>query len=243
MSELTNIFTDIATAIRSKLSTSSAFTPAQMIDKIKEIPTCMNYIEPYKYMYSNINNYSGDEELILDGGFLTCMNLTTVSFPQCTKILTSAFCNCSNLNTVSFPKCTELYLQAFFGCGKLTTVSFPECTLIDGYAFRRCYQLATVSFPKCSSIGSFAFADCSALTTISFPKCTYIGASTFYNCTALNSLYLLTTAVPSLSTSNAFNLTPLSAGGTGKIYVKSSMVNAFKTATNWSYLSARIVGM
>ena len=48
MSELTDVFTGIASAIRSKTGSSSAFTPAQMITEIENIPTGDNvkYIAP-----------------------------------------------------------------------------------------------------------------------------------------------------------------------------------------------------
>jgi len=55
------------------------------------------------------------------------------------------------------------------------------------------------------------------------------------------------TSVPTLVNSNAFYSTPISnstyIGTYGSIYVKSSMLNAFKTAQTWSAFSNRIVGI
>ena len=55
------------------------------------------------------------------------------------------------------------------------------------------------------------------------------------------------TSVPKLAASTAFSSTPMLnstyLGTYGSIYVKSSMLNAFKTATYWSVYSNRMVGI
>jgi len=55
------------------------------------------------------------------------------------------------------------------------------------------------------------------------------------------------TDVPTLSNSNVFSYTPVVdssyIGTYGSIYVKSSMLDSFKTATNWSLYSNRMVGV
>jgi hypothetical protein len=70
----------------------------------------------------------------------------------------------------------------------------------------------------------------------------------FSGCVRLISLYLTSVSrVPTLGTS-VFTSTPIGgyttdAGQYGSVYVPMSLVDAFKTATNWSFISARIVGM
>lgn len=177
--------------------------------------------------------------------FASCVNLTSVSFPECTKIDSSAFYSCTNLTTVSFPKAQNLLGYNFWHCDKLTTISFPKATAINTYAFAYCSSLTTVSFPTTTFLGNYAFTACSNLTTASFPKCRSVCSSAFRSCTHLLSLYLLGSSVPTLSSTNAFDSTPISnytsaTGGVyGSIIVQSSMINAFKSATNWSKYSSR----
>ena len=105
---------------------------------------------------------------------------------------------------------------AFRSCSGLTEVSFPNATSIGAYAFRSCSSLTSVSIPNATSIGSYAFDSCSGLTTI------YVGTNTSTVCT--------------LSNTNAFtkctNLT--------NIYVPASLVDSYKSATNWSKYASKI---
>ena len=178
--------------------------------------------------------------------FTNCSSLTTVDFPACTNIGGSAFNNCSSLTSVSFPVCTSLGYSAFAYCTSLTSVSFPACTNINSSAFTRCSSLTSANFPACASVGQNAFAYCASLTSVSFPACTNIGASAFNKCYNLISLYLTGSAVCTLSNSNAFTSTPIggystSAGQYGNIFVPASLVDLYRSATNWTYFSSRIV--
>ena len=178
-----------------------------------------------------------------------CPSLTTVSFPVCRTIGSSAFVRCTSLTTVSFPACTTISNFAFGHCYSLTTVSFPACTSIDSNVFYSCSRLATANFPVCRTIGAWAFYDCFSLTTASFPACTSIGSFVFLACFKLLSLYLTGSSYVTLAASTAFNSTPIggyttSTGGVyGRIYVPASMLNSYKTRTNWSYFSSRFVGV
>ena len=197
--------------------------------------------------------------------FANCSNLTTASFPNVTSIGNYAFNYCSNLTTISFPSTTSIGHHAFQNCLSLTTASFSNVTLIDNYAFANCSNLTTISFPSATSIGFYAFYQCSKLTTASFPNVASIGNSTFYdcsslttasfplgksfgsqcfrNCTHLESFYVLASSVAWLGAS-AFLSTPMSLssylGYFGSIYVPASLVDSYKTATNWSAYSDRI---
>ena len=264
MTILTEI-TSLASAIRSKASSLDTF-------KLSEIASCVNTIETDSYDYASydeivnktVSSCFESVDAVGDVAFAHCYALTTISFPQCsiigahafqycsaltaasfpqcTSIGTSAFYNCTALATASFPQCTSIGTNAFVYCSALTTASFPLCTRIRASAFRYCTRLAAVSFPQCTLIDDYAFAYCSALTTASFPKCSVIGKYAFRDCSKLGSLYLMSTTFVSLSHSNAFTNTKLSAGGTGKIYVPNSMLATYKTKANWSKLSARLVG-
>ena len=149
------------------------------------------------------------------------------------------------LTSYTNDRVTSIGGHAFYSCTSLTTASFPACTSIDNFAFRSCSSLTTVNFPVCTSIGGYAFGDCRSLTTASFLVCTSIGGSAFSKCYNLSQLTLGASRVCTLVNSNAFSSTPFagysaSFSGTPVIYVTASLVNAYKTATNWTYFSKYI---
>lgn len=178
--------------------------------------------------------------------FQGCINLFTVSFPECTSLGNYAFFNCSNLTTVFFSECTSIGGCAFQSCFKLTTASFPKCTSISVGAFSNCYSLSDISFPQCNSIMNMAFYSCSALTTISLPNCIYLSTYVFRFCRNLSSFYFMGSSIPSIQ-STTFANTPIIdstyLGYYGSIYVPSSLLADYKTATNWATYSTRMVGI
>ena len=179
--------------------------------------------------------------------FSSCTALDAVSFPACTTIGASAFYNCYALRSISFPACTTIGSYAFFSCRTLTSASFPECIKMFMYAFGYCSALRSISFPTCIIIWANAFVYCSALTSVSFPACTTIGHQAFDYCSRLSAAYFLASSLATLSSSNAFQYTPMQyssyLGVFGSIYVPSSLVASYKAATNWTYYSERIVGV
>ena len=206
---------------------------------------------------------------INDSAFYHCSNLTTANFPVCKTIGNSAFYYCGNLTTVSFPAATNIDFYAFYCCDKLTTISFPATKTIGNYAFCGCNKLVTPNFPVAETIGSSAFQGCfidrlttasfpavtnigdSAfdycvnLTTVSLPAAAIIGQSVFIGCFNLSQLYLTGPSLCTLSNPNAFASTPYAGysyyfKGTPHIYVPASLVDAYKSATNWTYFSKYI---
>ena len=172
-----------------------------------------------------------------DSVFQSCNNLTSVEFPLVTSIGTYAFQNCG-LTKASFPNATSIGDNAFQECSGLTSVSFPVATSIGKYAFDSCSVLNSVSFPNATSIGNGAFDSCRGLTKVSFPNATSIGSSAFSSCRGLTTIYVgtNTSTVCKLSNTNAFsNCTNLA-----NIYVPESLVNIYKTATNWSSYADKI---
>ena len=141
---------------------------------------------------------------------------------------------------------TQIRHYAFYNCSSLTSVNFPNVTSIRNYAFYKCFDLTSISFPNVTSIGVSAFCSCSKLTSISFPKVSYIGNYAFRNCQALSFLSLGAPSVCTLGNSNAFYSTPFTGysayfSRTPYISVPSSLVDAYKSATNWTYFSSYIV--
>lgn len=185
-------------------------------------------------------NVSGGEDLLTKNLDYTLSGAYTYNGSY---LKSYAFLNCSLLTSINFPSCTSIGNGAFSYCTSLTSVSFPSCTSIGSYAFYNCNSLTSVNFPSCTSMGSNAFANCSSLTSASFPVCTNIGRSVFQLCSSLTSLYLLNSVVATLST-NVFLNTPMAStsylGYYGSIFVPASLVDSYKTATNWASVSDRI---
>ena len=183
-------------------------------------------------------------------GFASCGGLTSAIFPECLVIGSSAFYSCSYLNTISFPKCTTISIQAFYFCTRLTQVSLPECQMIYSNAFYACYYISEAYLPKCSIVSNYAFGACSSLATVIFgSSCATISSSAFDGCWKLLTVDLSTvSSVPALG-NGAFNNSPIAnrttstAGVYGSIYVPASLYDAFKTATNWSAYSSRMVSV
>ena len=171
--------------------------------------------------------------------FERCSNLTSLSFPQCTSIGNYAFSQCSKLTSVNFPACTYISSRAFYSCSNLTSATFPECSNIGSYAFDGCSKLISVSFPQCTSVMIYAFYGCRSLTSISLPMCTTLSSGAFYYCNNLSTIYLGASKVCTLNESSVFYSTSIGSNK-GYIYVPSSLLTSYKTATNWTYFSNRI---
>ena len=171
--------------------------------------------------------------------FSGCDSLTQLSLPVCSNIDMAAFQFCSSLSQIDLPVCGYLNNSAFQFCNSLSQVNLPMCSIIDFGAFQHCYSLTQVSLPMCSYIGTVAFSNCSSLSQVSLPVCSNINGGAFRKCISLSIITIGYSSVCSLAGSSAFIETPI-ASGTGSIYVPAILVDAYKSATNWSYYSSRI---
>ena len=117
-------------------------------------------------------------------------------------------------------------------------------TIVGIYAFTSCTSLTEARFPIASRVSASAFYSCTQLKKVVLDEANFIGSYAFNNCKALMSVVLLSSAVASLPYTAAFYDTPISkssyTGSFGSIYVPASLVDSYKSATNWSAYSARI---
>lgn len=104
---------------------------------------------------------------------------------------------------------------------------------VESKAFDTCELLTTASFPNCSYIGDYTFIYCSRLTTLNLPVCEYLGDKVFADCGSSLQVILGNSSVCKLNGTLANNFS-------GTIYVPSSLVDAYKSAVNWSNFSSRI---
>lgn len=142
------------------------------------------------------------------------------------------------VETVNLPNCLYVGSYAFRDCYSLSQISLPVCSSIGYKAFYECHSLSQVSLPVCSSIGSLAFFGCSSLLQVSLPMCSSIGNYAFEWCKSLSIITIGYSGVCSLG-SSVFSITKITSS-TGSIYVPASLVDLYKSATNWSQYSNRI---
>jgi hypothetical protein len=102
--------------------------------------------------------------------------------------------------------------QEFLRCAKLVSVDLSSAKTLKWASLEGCTSLQKIDLPKAESIASSAFNACSKLTTVILRN---------------------SEKICSLGATNAFTNTPI-ASGTGYIYVPRDLVDAYKTATNWS---------
>ena len=128
------------------------------------------------------------------------------------------------------PLCTSLYDSAFTNCTALTSISVPELTRLNGSSiFQNCTSLRMISLPKCSYIsGYYVFSSCSNLSMF------VIGTSYSSVCTLMD---------PYATFANSPIRYSSYLGYFGSIYVPASLVDAYKTATNWATYSDRITSI
>lgn len=178
---------------------------------------------------------------IPDTAFYSCINLTDISFPHVTTIGFNAVRWCTHLKTVFIENATTISNYAFANCYALTDVHLEAAISFLDCAFWSCSSLSIISFPNVGRIGSSCFAACINLEVADFPMLSVVGANAFNDCSKLSTLFIGTSlsSICRLQNSNAFT----NASLLRNIYVPSSLVESYKTATNWTYFSSIIYGV
>lgn len=195
---------------------------------------------PFPGYASKIGEISGGGTIGWDQKSFTEGTIKIINLDNSASFVASnAFSGNQTIKTVNLPYATSVGNYAFYNCLSLTQVSLHMCSRISNYAFRYCRTLSQVSLPVCSYIGSNAFQNCSSLSQVNLPMCTYIGKNTFSSCNSLSIITIGYSSVCSLTASNAFYGTKITSS-IGSIYVPTSLVDSYKSATNWSYFSTQI---
>ena len=205
-----------------------------------DFPNAIN-IGDYAFNYcTKLNSINLPLVTSIEGeyAFADCTSLTSLSLPSLLDMGDYTFYGCNKLVEINLPKVNTIANNAFRNCTQLSTVNFPEAEKIASYAFYNCDSLRTVYFPLVTTVGTYAFNHCYALTTVDFPMVTGILDNTFGSCSNLTALILRSKTIVTLSSTSAFYSTPI-ASGTGYIYVPASLIDSYKTETNWSTYTAQ----
>lgn len=143
------------------------------------------------------------------------------------------------LTSVNLPNVTRIEEYAFAYCLRLEILNISNVTFIGNNAFTYCKTLTSLNLPNVANVGSYTFDNCLELANVYLGNVGTIGRDAFAWCSKLTSVTLRSNTVCSLYNSNAFD----GCHEDLRIYVPANLVSAYKTATNWSVLADRIVGI
>ena len=178
------------------------------------------------FLMNNIVNISSETATSIVKSLSDNLALESVYLPEVTTVCSSCFYNCKNLINVYLPKLTSPGQQMFMNCNKLAKISLPNVTSLSNGMFSACYRLVEVDVPKVVSAYGSAFTNCSDIEILELYNLeTWYGSVTAPKFKALIIRRTDTAAKAGQS---------LSVLDSTYIYVPSSLLNTYKSATNWS---------
>ena len=151
-------------------------------------------------------------------------SIISMSLPNC--IICKDFNYLSNLQSLYLPECQ--YVESMSHFSSLSIIDLPKCKVIRD--IRECKMIKSINLPMCECLLYYNFSGFYELTSINLPVCNYMESigEVGNNC----SLTLGSNEVCYLSGTLHNRIT--------SIYVPVSLVDAYKSATNWSQYSNRI---
>ena len=240
---------DIADAIRTKSGGGTTYKPSEMAQGILDIPSGGGWTTDGIASGAEPN---GDIEINANGDITTIAlrafgnkRITSVTIHGTPYIGNYAFTETS-LTQVSMPDMVQLKSSYYS---------------VSGYIFSRCTSLTAVNAPNLQIGGTYTFQNCTALNGLVLPSlkeapsnmCVGAGLQyadfgnsgmttdqwlriqAFNSCSNLTVLVLRAPFVARLENISAFQSTPFASGKTGgTLYVPSSLVSSYQSATNWS---------
>lgn len=204
--------------------------------------------------------------VIDSSAFYNCYNVSKISIPNCTSLRSCAlfgitydelivpklkriynYC-CGNPEFISADACRTVDAYGLLGATSLKSIYMPLLQNLGEEAFYNCVSLEELpDLDSAGGVPSHAFAYCVKIKSARFFNTTYFNQGAFWDCKALESLYVRCTSVPTMQYSNVLGNTPMQyssyIGKFGSIFVPASVVDAYKSATNWVYYSDRIVAL
>lgn len=229
-------WTAITDAFRNKLGSTELI-------KAGDIPSALNSFQKYVDLLSGDITSVSDENAtsVRDSCFSYCKKIQEVYLPNVTSIGTSSFRGCEMLSKINIQNVETLGNYALYG-SNITELYLPKAITINTSACSYISQLKKVTLGNVKTIDKGAFSrdiNCEEIDISLNENVNSIGENAFSNNGKLSKLTIRGTALIELKSTNAFAGTAI-AYRTGKIYVDPSMVETYKTATNWSNYSYAI---
>ena len=176
---------------------------------------------------------------VRSNAFMSSRSLKKVVLPKVTFIMGNAFSSCTVLEEAQFGALETISDYAFSNCG-IKNIDLSKVKTIYSYAFSRS-NIMSAKMPLVESMDSGVFQYCINLTMldISNPEATKVpdikGYNAFSSCTSMKALILRSTSqMIKLTASGDNKLPPTVTDGTCFIYVPRTLLETYKTATNWS---------
>ena len=227
-------YKQLAPTIRNILGVETQYKPSEMPQAILDMQNVIN-------QYDNIANgavFSENNAQII--GNLRCGMFTndikTFEIPESLLEIPNYLFAYSNIETVILhDNITSIGEYCFYFCSKLNSFNIPSnLVTLKNSAFCGLQIKDKIAIPKtCTNIEKFALSF-SYWICIDWCCSTSIQTYCFSNCEYLETFILRNeSSICSLFNTNAFNNTPITSG-TGYIYVPSTLIESYKTATNWS---------
>lgn len=171
------------------------------------------------------------------------LNRTITNFTdnEITYIGNYAFHSCTSLTDVIVNNVTTMGTYVFYGCTKLANFTAPLLSAVSIFVFYNS-GLTSLTLPNATSIGMHAVRACKSLTTVDLGACKSLAVTAFEGDTLLTTVIIRTPSVCTMANVNVFQNTPI-ANGTGYIYVNDTLVDSYKSASNWSTYASQIKGL
>lgn len=189
-----------------------------------------------------LTEYSSDGTALRDYIFHGFKSLTTVNMPKLETVGVGALQNAEKLTTIELSHIKTIgdygFMSAFRNSNLALEVNMPQLTSAGIQAFRGCVGFASFAGSALVDVPQWFLMNCTNLRSAYLPSAKSIGAYAFQG-TKLARLVLVSDTLVTLANINALSNTPI-ANGDGGIYVPSSLVETYKTATNWATYSAQI---
>lgn len=180
-----------------------------------------------------ITEYCDDTaEKIGPYAFYGCKELTEVNVPNVTDIGGYAFSGCTAIQTITLPEVVKLGEKAFDSSAAPCIITLPKWITNGSYPFYGS-GIKGIIAPVLKSLSDSTFRAAYSLVYADFASLTSITGNYVFQWTALKTLILRSSTLCALSAVSSFSDSGVSKG-TGYVYVPRSLIESYKTATNWS---------
>lgn len=230
----------IADAVRSKTSTTDGLTLDEMPVAIESIKAGLSLSEVAEAVANKTLTECSSENItkVGDYAFYDIRTLKVLNIPNVESIGASAFMRCTGISAIDLPKCKVIGSSAFSACNGIKTINLPVLEAVQAGTFGSCTGATEINCPMVKSIANQGFYYASNLHTFDFLQLTSIATHSF-NKTKATTVIIRTPSVCTLANTNGFLNTPI-AKGTGYVYVPKSLVDSYKSATNWATYANQI---
>lgn len=175
-------------------------------------------------------------------GFRGWQAIEHIDMPSVISVGQYACYNCVGLLEIDLPECESIGNYAFYNNTSVARINLPKLQTTGTNALRQLTSLTEVTLPSLNTLGGTAFQKSTSLERVDLPVCKSIGANAFNGCSVLATLILRSSTVCTMANVNALTGTPI-ASKTGFVFVNDSLVDTYKSASNWSTYASQIKGL